>query len=213
MNYFDFKELSLRFNLLSLRERGLAFIALIVFFSAVNYFWLIEPNLLRFNHEENKLSVLSHEKSEINTQISELESLLTEEQQQNIIKDINALEVSLRRLNKNEALSQLAEKKQITALLSQLLVQRKGVTFKSLKTLPVELLNINTDNNLVLYQHTLEIQLTGTNDSVYQYLNSLTLLEVPFFWKTLLYQVTASPLVNITLQLYVLTKEPELIHN
>ena len=107
----------------------------------------------------------------------------------------------------------------VPSVLYQVLVQSKDlkVNIQHLKSLPVKPfyteLELQAEQSASIYQHTLEVKLTGSYDDVYQYLRRLQALETPLYWHALLYEVSKYPLANVTLQMYTLSTHADLIRN
>ena len=88
------------------------------------------------------------------------------------------------------------------------------VNIQHLKSLPVSPfytdIELQVEQSTSIYQHTLEVKLTGSYDDVYQYLRRLQVLDTPLYWHSLLYEVSKYPLANVTLQMYTLSNHADL---
>ncbi|MDA7745889.1 hypothetical protein N8878_00970, partial [Psychromonas sp.] len=98
----------------------------------------------------------------------------------------------------------------------KVLAKSPGIKINYLTTLPVQSFDSqptgdNKEKSVLFYKHSLEVQLTGDYNAVYQYLRNLEMLQDKFYWASLKYEVADYPLANITLQIYTLSDQQDLV--
>ena len=78
-----------------------------------------------------------------------------------------------------------------------------------------QILIINVEENPIIenifYKHTLEIQLMGDYNAIYQYFLNIETLPEKFYWSALTYQVTDYPLAQVIIQIYTLSDQQDLV--
>jgi MSHA biogenesis protein MshJ len=112
---------------------------------------------------------------------------------------------------------------QLSVLLQDVLSNRGKLSLVSLKTLPIEKINVDDDQQqepteqglvdesvvepLGVYKHGVEIVFTGSYFDVQDYLASLEALSWRFYWDYVNYRVDAYPKGQVTLKVYTLSTE------
>ncbi|MEH6454042.1 MAG: hypothetical protein V7782_13490, partial [Psychromonas sp.] len=94
--------------------------------------------------------------------------------------------------------------------LTQVLAESPGVKINSLISLPIEALNIAEEGQQIdniFYKHTLQVELAGSYNEIYQYLLNIEILQEKFYWYSLDYQVKNYPLATVVLQIYTLSDQ------
>jgi len=121
---------------------------------------------------------------------------------------LNALD---KQLNKKLVKFILAQKMPIA--LTKVLGDSKGIKVESLTSLPVTAVNSAHDKAAenIFYKHTLEMKLSGSYNAIYQYLLNLEALQEKFYWSSLSYQVSDYPLADVTIQIYTLSAQKDLV--
>ena len=221
MNYLNVKSVALKFNSLSLRERAMIFLAVIACFMGGLYQWVVEPFVITSMKQYEQLQTIQREQSLVKLQIEQVHSVKQLESQQKKNDEIARLKQQLQSLDNEliEPLKQFVKPTVMSSVLYQVLAQSKDlkVEIEHLKSLPAKPFytqgELQTEQATSIYQHTLEVKLTGSYDDVYQYLRRLEALEVSLYWHALLYEVNKYPLANVTLQIYTLSNHADLIRN
>jgi len=221
MNNLNIGAFALKFNSLSLRERVMIFVAVIACFMGGLYQWVVEPFVITSMKQHEQLQTIQREQSLVKLQIEQVHSAKKTGFEQKDSDEITRLTAQLKMLNDELAapLTQFVEPTVMPSLLYQVLAKSQdlSVNIEHLKSLPVKpfypILELQAEQSAAIYQHTLEVKLTGNYDDVYQYLRRLQALDTPFYWHALLYEVNKYPLANVTLQVYTLSNYADLIRN
>ena len=221
MNNLNVSAFSLKFNSLSLRERMMIFVAVIVCFMGGLYQWVVEPFVITSMKQHEQLQAIQKSQSLVKLQIEQVYSAKQVGFEQKDNDEITRLKAQLQMLNNELAvpLMQFVEPTVMPSLLYQVLAKSQdlSVNVEHLKSLPVKPFypdfELQAERNTSIYQHILEMKLTGNYEDVYQYLRRLQALDTPLYWHTLLYEVNKFPLANVTLQVYTLSKYSDLIRN
>jgi hypothetical protein len=214
-----------KFNAISLRERVLIFSALLICLFSISYFWIVEPAMVKQAKVQKNLQSQFKQENDLNNEIAELKIRL----QKDPLQEINTkIAFSLQKLalldqQLDEKLVKFIDAKKMPVALSKVLSQSPGVTVVSLSTLPVSAFNtIATNENItstavstspknIFYKQTLEIKLTGTYDAIYQYFLNLEAIPEKFYWSVLTYQVTTYPVAEVTIRIYTVSEQKDLV--
>ena len=210
------------FNSTSLRERVIIFAALIFCVFVINYYWIIEPAQIKQAKIEKTLALSYKKENELNQEIAKVKTELEKDPLQEINTQIAFSEQTLVGLDKvlNEKLVKFIRAQKMPIALTKMLSKTQGVKIESLVSLPVKVFNadksqgageaINVLQN-PFYKHTLAVQLTGDYNAIYRYLSNLENLPEKFYWSALTYQVTQYPLAQVTIEIYTLSDQQDLV--
>lgn len=217
MRSLDIKALESKFNKLTLRERVITFFALILCTGSMTYFWMLDPGNMALIKAEKKLQTSYVQQNKLEKEINQIKLRLQEDPTQKINNEIVALQQTSLSLegNLNSRLIKFIHANKMPLALSKVLAKSPGIKVNYLKTLPVHTFKAKTDSGeekkAMFYKHTLEVQLTGNYNAVYQYLRNLEALQDKFYWHSLHYEVTKYPLASVTLQIYTLSDQQDLV--
>jgi len=218
----SFIEIEKRFNKMSLRERIIIFCGFLMCVCWLTYFWMLEPAMLRQAQAEKILQFSYRQEEQINSDIAEMELLLQKDPLQEINSKIAFSMQILAGLDKqlDDKLVNFIHAQKMPLALSKVLSKSRGIEVSSLKTLPVKAVNSSIEKHSeeekqpaenIFYKHTLEIQLTGDYNAIYQYFLNLEALQEKFYCKKLNYQVTDYPLARVTIEIYTLSDQQDLV--
>jgi len=217
MEKLNFIKIENAFNKISLRERIYIFCALLICVFSISYFWILDPAMIKQEKAE-KIWIKSYEQEKkINNQIAELKLRLKKNPLQEVNKKIALSEQTLVELDKQLELKlvKFIHAQKMSLALSRVLSKSPGVKVESLTTLPVTVFNAlenaQQSTKSVFYKHTLEIKLVGNYNAIYRYFLNLEALQDKFYWSTLTYQVADYPLANVTIQIYTLSDQQDLV--
>ena len=214
-----------RFNKISLRERVLIFSALLICVLSISYFWIVEPAMIEQAKVQKKLQFQLKQEADLVNEIAELKLRL----QQDPLQDINTkIAFSLQQLalldkQLDEKLVKFIDAKKMPIALGKVLSRSPGVTVVSLITLPVSRFNASVEHHNIaslttnsapeniFYKQTLEIKLTGTYDAIYQYFINLEAIPEKFYWSMLTYQVSHYPIAEVTIRIYTVSEQKDLV--
>jgi len=213
------------FNKISLRERVLIFGALLICVLSISYFWILEPAMVKQAKIQKNLQFQIKQEDDVANEIAELKLRL----QKDPLKDINTkIAFSLQTLASldkqlDEKLVKFIDAKKMPVALSKVLSRSPGVTVVSLTTLPVSAFNSSIEHKNtvssaesttpenIFYKQTLEIKLTGTYDAIYQYFVNLEAIPEKFYWSVLAYQVSQYPTAEVTIRIYTVSEQQDLV--
>ncbi|WP_413701266.1 hypothetical protein ACLKMH_06120 [Psychromonas sp. KJ10-10] len=208
------------FNNMTLRERYIIFVAVLICCASVMFFWVIDPATIKQAKLEIALQKSFSDEKTIKKEIAEVELRLKQDPLQDINKKIAFSEASLSQLDQQlaEKLVKFIRAQKMPIALTQVLANTPGVKISGLKSLPVKLFQTNDNKQLpeeseqdVFYQHTLEVSLVGDYNAIYQYLLNVESLQDKFYWYSMDYKVSEYPLAEVTLQIYTLSDQQELV--
>ncbi|WP_022940967.1 hypothetical protein [Psychromonas hadalis] len=215
MNKFSYQILEKSFNKLTLRERFIMLGALLICSVSISYFWIIDPaNIQQIKKEKVRQKSVQASKV-IDSEIAIIKARLLQDPLQEINNKIAFSEVTLSALDKqlDDKLVKFIHAQKMPIALTKLLSKSPGVRISSLKSLPIKAFNSSaqTSNEDVFYKHTLEITLMGDYNAIYQYLLNLETLQEKFYWHSLNYEVSNYPLAEVTIQIYTLSDQQDLV--
>ena len=206
----QFKGFIDRIDAMSLRERGLIFVTLLValYFVAVNMlFGPVNADKDRLQKQVNQL----HE-----------ETRLLELQVQGIVsggentpeaakhRKIASLQESLKTMDAelNRVTAGLVPPKEMAKLVEQMLLKNRGLEVTKVESLPATpLLEGGTGGSEgpMVYKHGMRIELKGNYLDILRYLRSLEGLEWKVFWGQVTLQTEKHPVSKVNLLIYTLS--------
>ncbi len=219
MSRLNFTEIEKSFNKMTLRERIIIFGAVLICVFSITYFWMLDPAMLKQAKAQKTLQLSYQQEDKLNSEIAEITLRLQKDPLQEINNQIAFSLQTLEALDKqlDEKLVKFIHAQKMPIALTKVLSKSPGVKVESLTTLPVQAFNSSQGiaggepvKNL-FYKHTLEIQLIGDYNAIYQYLLNLETLQEKFYWLSLSYQVTDYPLAKVTIQIYTLSDQQDLV--
>ena len=206
----QFKGFSDRIDAMSLRERGLIFVTLLValYFVAVNL--LFAP--------------VNADKDRLQKQVKQLhgETRLLELQVQGIVsggentpdatkhRKIASLQESLKTMDAklNRVTTGLVPPKEMTKLVEQMLLKNRGLEVIKVESLPATPLlegGAGGSEGSMVYKHGMRIELKGNYLDILRYLRSLEGLEWKVFWGQVTLQTEKHPVSKVSLLIYTLS--------
>jgi MSHA biogenesis protein MshJ len=215
----NFNEVEKAFNKLLLRERIIIFSGLLICIISAAYFWIATPAMEKQAKAEQALQLSYEQENKLNSEIAELILRLQKDPLQEINNKIASSLQTLSALDKqlDKKLVKFIHAQKMPTALAKVLSKSPGVKVESLISLPIESIRSSAEivagervQNL-FYKHTLELQLSGDYNAIYQYLLNLESLQEKFYWLSITYQVSDYPLARVTLQIYTLSDQQDLV--
>ena len=120
----------------------------------------------------------------------------------------------------DEKLIKFIHAQKMPLALTKVLSKTPGIKVNSLISLPVQAFHAGQTETLAVesempqnlfYKHTLEMQLVGDYNAIYQYLLNLENVKEKFYWSSLSYQVTDYPLAEVIIEIYTLSDQQDLV--
>jgi MSHA biogenesis protein MshJ len=209
-----------------MRERVLIFLSILAFLFMVWNF-AVQSSIDKKTQETNaNLESLAAQRAALQTQISAAtQSLLNDpdkqkkEQIAQLQNDIQGVEAQLQNVSQN-----LIKAENLPQALQEVLQKTKSLTLLEVKTLPARELQFIesgqakqpelqaattpvTETNVGVYQHAVELRLSGNYNQMLQFLIELEHLPWRFYWQTLDYSVEKYPNAEAKLRVYTLSSE------
>lgn len=207
------KNLSARFSVLQPRERALIAVSVAAAILLGGYSLWIEPARLESKRLENRLAQQREEKSKLEEEVATLTARVSDPDAEN--------RTALQRLQTELSLAEgeiaaygntLIAPERMPALLQKLLMQHRGLTLVSMKTLPPRPLVGSPEKPEKvapmegnLYQHGIEIKLAGGYQDLLAYVAELDASPQKLLRGSLSLAVRQYPVSELTLTLYTLS--------
>jgi len=218
MSNLSYAELEKRFNKMSLRERLILFSAVVLCSLFISYFWIIEPALLNQNKIKAQITKSVQQENLINKEIAAANKRLQEDPLEEIVKKIAFTEATLDKLNGQleDKLLKFIHAQKMPIALTKVLSRTPGVKIIGLTSLPVKVFHTSKGGgenapDILFYQHSLQITLQGNYNAIYQYLVNVEKLQDKFYWHSIDYKVSDYPLSDVTIQIYTLSDQQDLV--
>ena len=230
MSKFSVSGVNDSFNNMTLRERVIIFAAVVICCASVMYFWVLDPATIKQAKLEIAVQKSSQDVKVIRKEIAEIEHRLEQDPLEDINNKIAFSQASLKRLDEqlDEKLVKFIRAQKMPIALTKVLAKTPGVKISALTSLPVKVFDTNTINTNavnnkasepvnttlesdVFYQHTLQVTLIGDYNAIYQYLLNVESLDDKFYWYSMDYKISDYPLAQVTLQIYTLSDQQDLV--
>ncbi|WP_421867670.1 hypothetical protein [Motiliproteus sp.] len=211
-----------KFDALSLRERLLILVTLVVAVALPGFTYLIEPAQKEQLTLVLKADKLKIELAEAQVDLQLVKAIKTEDPNQALQEEIDRLQRLL--AQRGEELKQrtatLVPPDQMIDLLQQILARQPGIRLLEARKEAPQPVNLtapgseatSTNNEVtqtLLYRHDLALQLEGGFFQIQRFLKALEGAESSLFWDSLDYQVDNYPKATLQLKLYTLSTTKE----
>jgi len=209
-------QLNARYAALSVREKRLVALALVIVPLIVCYSLLIDPQFARAAALGRSIVQQSGALTEMQAQVANLQQQLQIDPDAGAKAELASLKLEqerldgeLRKLNKT-----LVRPEEMNGLLESLLARHAGLRLLSLKTLaPQSVLGDKAGaakaeaRSFDLYRHGVEIRLEGSFGELQAYLVQLEAPQQRLLWGQLQYKVTEYPKAEMSLMVYTLSPD------
>ncbi len=210
------RQWAVRFDAMSLRERLLILLTLVVSVTLLCFIYLIEPAQMASAKLRTELQLLQAQSAEARVDY-ELMRAAEEADPDRALQDRidQLLQQSERQAQQFERQSAaLVSPPEMMALLQQVLKGQPGIRLvEARKAAPVTLSDAAAEDAAVssadLYRHDLELVLEGDLAQVQSFLTALENANESLFWHSIDYQLGQSPKARLTLQVYTLNTTRE----
>ena len=203
---------------MTLRERFIMFGALVICAISITYFWVLDPAFLKQGKIEKQLQKSYQQEKALKSEIATVQQRLQRDPLEEINNKISFSQATLAQLDKqlDDKLVKFIHAQRMPSALTKVLSKSPRVKISALKSLPVKAFNASKQVNVeaqqnIFYQHTLEITLQGDYNAIYQYLLNVESIQEKFYWYSLDYQVSNYPLAEVTIQIYTLSDQQDLV--
>lgn len=219
MSRFDFSQIEKKFNKMSLRERVILFAGVLICTFSISYFWIYDSAIIKQAKVDSALQKSYQQEKKLNNEIADIERRLQKDPLQEINTKIASSQKKLIALDKqlNEKLVKFIAAQKMPIALAKVLSNSPGIKVESLTTLPVTVFKSSagmagdSSAQKQFFKHTLEIQLVGSFNAIYQYFLNLEALQDKFYFQYMAYQVSDYPLAKVTIRIYTLSEQQDLV--
>jgi len=219
-----FKQLTDRIDALSLRERGIIFVTILVVLYMVAVNLLFSPLQAERDRLQKQINTKRDDIQKIENQVQIILTGGVNDPDSAKRKRVAVLQESLKRLN--ESLSKvttgLVSPKEMTRLLERVLAKNQGLQVVKMESLPASPLveegvvdnqaartggakESAANGRMMVYKHGMRIELKGSYLDMLRYLRSLEGLPWKVFWGQATLQTEKYPVSKLTLLIYTLS--------
>lgn len=203
----QFQEFASRIDAMSLRERALIFVTLLVvlYFLAVNI--LFGP----LNADKDKLQLqFSQKHAETLALEAQMQALVGSGEQPDAAKHkkLEALQENLKTMDAElvRATSGLVTPREMARLIEQMLLRNRGLQVIKVESLPARpLLEAAGTAGALVYKHGMNIEIKGGYLDILRYLKSLEALPWKVFWGKVTLKTEKYPNSRVSLLIYTLS--------
>lgn len=205
-----------------IRERALIFLSALALVFMLWSFIVQSSIDKKMQETHTQLATLATQRTTLQTQIAAItQNLLNDPNKQKktqisqLQSDISGLESQLQNVSQN-----LIKAEQLPQALQEVLQKTEQLTLLEVKTLPAQELHfiqVGTANGAQpvtgdetsagVYQHAVELRVSGSYSQVVQFLIALEHLPWRFYWQSLDYSVAHYPNAEVILRVYTLSSE------
>lgn len=216
---------SARWDELSKRERVLLLVTAIAVPTVLIYVLLIEQPLQSLQNTPKQIAAIEKEIKHQQRLLEFLESKEVKDPNVAARAELKSLRQKLNEANENvrQAAKNLVSPQHMLTLLRSVLENEQGAELISVRSLPVQNVQLGqTDQGegeqvigeekpntttAEIYMHPFEVELQGNYQGVYDYLRKVEQLDGVFFWDLLEYGVEEYPTAKIKIQIHTLSYE------
>ncbi|MBI3778346.1 MAG: hypothetical protein HY274_05460 [Gammaproteobacteria bacterium] len=209
----QFKGFTDRIDAMSLRERGLIFVTLLValYFVAVNM--LFGPVYTEKDRLQKQLDQRHEETRLLETRVQNITVGDASSPEETKRRKIASLQENLKSMDValDRATAGLVPPREMAKLVEQMLVKNHGlevIKMESLPSAPLLEAGAETDGKAsesMVYKHGMRIELKGNYLDILRYLRSLEGLEWKVFWGQVTLQAEKYPVSRVSLLIYTLS--------
>ncbi|WP_415911686.1 type II secretion system protein GspM [Neptuniibacter sp. QD37_11] len=210
-----------KWNELTARERIMLLVVGLVAPLALIFVFLIEPAMIVLQKVPSKIEAMQ---TSIDAQDRVLQLLKSQEPKDPNVEaraELKRLRTQLSEANQDikRAATNLVSPDQMLTLLRSVLANQQGIALVSAKSLPVVAKQLNetpvdadkdtkpVGPQAVIFIHPFELELEGTYQGLYDYLQKIEQLDGVFFWDTLEYKVDEYPTAKVKIKVHTLSSE------
>jgi len=207
----QFKGFTDRIDAMSLRERGLIFVTLLValYFVAMNV--LFGPANSDKDRLQKQVNQLHEETRALEAQVQVIVGGGENDPETFKRKKIASLQENLKTMDAalGQVTAGLVPPKEMTKLVEQMLLKNRGLEVIKVESLPstslIEGSTGSASDGSMVYKHGMRIELKGNYLDILRYLQSLEGLEWKVFWGQVTLQTEKYPVSKVSLLIYTLS--------
>lgn len=209
------QQLDQKFSQLSLREKSLITLCILVVIVLLGHVFALEPLYKENQAMETKISTAKLANQTLESQMMVAMAKLNKDPDQDINIEYKSLVKESQELSTQLAsiIENLISPSEMSQLLEQVLSGTQGLKLISLESLKAEPITGEKASKTYAgyFVHPVRLELTGSYFSVLKYLETLESLPVNYYWKSFNYQVEKYPNAKLVLEVYTLGTRQEFI--
>lgn len=202
-----------RVDALTLRERGIVFVAVMVVLYAVAANLLFPPLFSEQNRLQQQIKSKRDQLSSFETQIQAALARSAEDPDAALRTKLAALEKREQALDRAmaEVTARLVSPRDMARLMEDILRKNRKLELVRIESLPPEILGASATQagsapaGLTAYRHGMRIEVKGRYPDLLAYLHSLENMPWKVYWGQVNLQVEQYPISRVTLQIYTLS--------
>ncbi|GAB5381695.1 MAG: MSHA fimbrial biogenesis protein MshJ [Aliiglaciecola sp.] len=206
-----YEQLQGKFIALTERERVLTLVALLSLILLGGYVLFVEPSLIEWDKRKAEVQRQTSEITRLDAQLAGLTLALQEDPNapikarlENLKRQISEADTSLAQQTED-----LVPAHQMPTLLENVFAQFASLKLMEMRSIaPTAMLVLDDENSQTdvnLYQHGVQLTLQGTYFDIQQYLQRVEALPYQFYWKKFTYEVEEYPNAQVTIEIYTLS--------
>ena len=217
-----------RFAAISLRERAMIAVAVVVGIALLGFTLFVEPEQIKLKKVRGSVEQKRSEVKKLNTQWVAFQEQLKQNPDAQAGAELEALRLKLRQSSENlqKASNALVSPAEMNGVLESILAGQKGLRLLSLRTLPPAPFmetpsketpskpteGVKTPEKAIekakgfdIYRHGVELKLTGNYSALTAYLQQLEAQKRRLLWDEVRLKVLEHPKAELTLTVYTLS--------
>lgn len=203
-----------RFEQRSTREQALIILAVMMLCGWLLYSIIVAPVMQRMSNTTVNIEQQHAEQLRLTNEVVQLQQQLSVDPNQPLLEQESMLEIRQQRLQAQlSQRAQLMPKEQSVRWIQALLSLPATLELRSFDALAATPLLDGEQNaeGANLWQHPVEIRIRGQYFHLRDYVEQLDNIELPFYWQQLSYDVEQYPQAVMTLRVYALSQDKELL--
>lgn len=210
------RKLSDRTAILQPREKGIIFGGVLMLILWLNYMYVIEPALDQISAAEQTMEQQSQQIGTTQQQIGLYQGALGKDPNEAVNKSIEETEKNI--VEVDQALSELTANFISPHKMREVLVQVlksdeviKVTNFRAVPATRVDIAGVPSNADIIIYQHGIEMTVTGTYYDLQRYVQRLEQLPWQFYWKSFAYSVKQYPTAELKIEITTISTNEQFI--
>lgn len=206
-----YEQLQSKFVALTQRERILTIVAVLALILMGGYVLFVEPSLVEWDKRKAEVQRQTSEVIRLDAQLAGLNLALQEDPDAPIKARLENLKRQISQADRSLALQteDLVPAHQMPTLLENVFAQFDRLQLNEMRSIaPTAMLVLDEENSQTdvnLYQHGVQLTLQGTYFDIQQYLQRVEGLPYQFYWKKFAYNVEEYPSAEVQIEIYTLS--------
>lgn len=207
----QWQHLSLKFNELTTRERGLILGAIVITLLLV-FSLPLKSNIAQYQQQKRESFSLQQQIEQTQLLIANYQERLTLDPNEDSRRQLEKLDKELSEIEDQFTLHNVVPANYMPALLSNILAKTENIKVISFDSIaPEPLLQVGDNQKMNLYSHGIKLTLHGNYFAILRFIKAVESMPDKLYWKSLDYQVNQYPKANVTLEFYTLNINKDFI--